>query len=72
MSTPPSATARELPHPDLRDVQLPQVLFALSDPARLDLVRELSAQGELSVAQCQAMGADVPKSTFSGVSVRQW
>ena len=54
-----------MPHPDLRDVQLPQVLFALSDPARLDLVRELSAQGELSVAQCQAMGADVPKSTFS-------
>lgn len=65
MSTTSSATARELPHPDLQDVQLPQVLFALSDPARLDLVRELSAQGELSVAQCQATGPDVPKSTFS-------
>ena len=58
-------TARDLPHPDLADVPLPQVLFALSDPTRLDLVRELAAQGPLSVAQCQAAGVDVPKSTFS-------
>lgn len=49
----------------MADVSLPQVLFALSDPIRLDLVRELAAQGPLSVAQCQAAGGDVPKSTFS-------
>lgn len=60
-----STTARDLPHPDLVDVALPQVLFALSDPTRLDLVRQLAAQGPLSVAQCQAAGGDVPKSTFS-------
>lgn len=60
-----SPTARDLPHPDLADVTLPQVLFALSDPTRLDLVRQLAAQGPLSVAQCQAAGGDVPKSTFS-------
>lgn len=60
-----SSTARDLPHPDLEDVTLPQALFALSDPTRLDLVRELAAQGPLSVAQCQAAGGDVPKSTFS-------
>lgn len=60
-----STTARALPHPDIAEVSLPQVLFALSDPARLDLVRELAAQGPLSVAQCQAAGGDVPKSTFS-------
>jgi DNA-binding transcriptional ArsR family regulator len=60
-----SDTTRELPHPDLADVQLPEVLFALSDPARLDLVRQLAAQGPLTVAQCQATGGDVPKSTFS-------
>lgn len=60
-----TSTARRLPHPDLVDVQLPAVLFALSDPARLDLVRELAAQGPLTVAQCQATGSDVPKSTFS-------
>jgi DNA-binding transcriptional ArsR family regulator len=56
---------REMPHPELADVQLPAVLFALSDPARLDLVRQLAAQGPLTVAQCQATDPDVPKSTFS-------
>lgn len=60
-----AATTRQLPHPDLADVELPAVLFALSDPARLDLVRELATHGPLSVAQCQASGPDVPKSTFS-------
>ena len=60
-----TATTRQLPHPDLADVELPSVLFALSDPARLDLVRQLAMQGALSVAQCQATGPDVPKSTFS-------
>jgi DNA-binding transcriptional ArsR family regulator len=59
------ATTRELPHPTLADVGLPAVLFALSDPARLDLVKELATQGPLTVAQCQAAGPEVPKSTFS-------
>ena len=62
------ATTRQLPHPDLAEVQLPAVLFALSDPARLDLVRGLAAQGPLTVAQCVEMtatGPEVPKSTFS-------
>jgi DNA-binding transcriptional ArsR family regulator len=60
-----TTTARELPHPELSDVELPAVLFALSDPARLELVRQLAAAGPLTVAQCQANGPDVPKSTFS-------
>lgn len=60
-----AATARYLAHPDLADVQLPAVLFALSDPARLQLLRDLDSQGPLTVAQCQAGGPDVPKSTFS-------
>ncbi|HJQ41850.1 MAG TPA: helix-turn-helix domain-containing protein [Jatrophihabitantaceae bacterium] len=60
-----TTTTRQLPHPPMREVQLPAVLFALSDPARLDLVRELDAQGPLTVAQCQANDPDVPKSTFS-------
>lgn len=60
-----SRAARDLPHPELADIELPAVLFALSDPARLDLVRELASQGPLTVAQCQATGGDVPKSTFS-------
>src|SRR4051794_6537489 len=60
-----STTTRELPHPDVADVQLPAVLFALSDPARLDLVRQLAVQGPQTVAQCQIIDPDVPKSTFS-------
>ena len=56
---------RELSHPDIGDVRLTAILFALSDPTRLDLVRELAAQGPLTVAQCQANDPDVPKSTFS-------
>lgn len=60
-----TASSRELPHPEFADLELPAVLFALSDPARLDLVRELATQGPLTVAQCQATGGDVPKSTFS-------
>ena len=60
-----TTTARVLPHPDLLDVELPAALFALSDPARLELVRQLAAQGPLTIAQCQANDPDVPKSTFS-------
>lgn len=60
-----TATTRELTHPDLADVELPTVLFALSDPARLDLIKNLAIEGTLTVAQCQANGPDVPKSTFS-------
>jgi DNA-binding transcriptional ArsR family regulator len=60
-----TTTARELLHPDLADVELPAVLFALSDPARLEIVKGLAAQGPLTVAQCQGYGPEVPKSTLS-------
>ena len=61
-----AATApRVLPHPGLAGVELTSVLFALSDPARLELVRLLAGEGPQTVAQCQIAGPDVPKSTFS-------
>jgi DNA-binding transcriptional ArsR family regulator len=60
-----AATSRLLEHPDLADVELTSVLFALSDPARLDLVRQLAAQGPQTVAQCQSVDPSAPKSTFS-------
>jgi DNA-binding transcriptional ArsR family regulator len=60
-----TSSARLLPHPELAAVQLPGVLFALSDPARLDLVRKLALQGPLTVAECHAADPAVPKSTFS-------
>ena len=53
-----------LPHPDLADVTLTDVLFALSDPARLQIVRDL-ANGPLEMAQCGATNPALPKSTKS-------
>jgi DNA-binding transcriptional ArsR family regulator len=60
-----TATSRILAHPDLADVELTTVLFALSDPARLELIRQLATQGPQTVAQCHIVDPDVPKSTFS-------
>ena len=60
-----ATTARIFEHPDLDDVALTTVLFALSDPARLDLIRQLAATGPQTVAQCHILDPTVPKSTFS-------
>lgn len=60
-----TSATRLLSHPDLAEVELPSVLFALSDPARLELVRKLAARGPLTVAECQAADPGVPKSSFS-------
>jgi DNA-binding transcriptional ArsR family regulator len=57
-------SSRELPHPDAADLLLTDVLFALSDPARLEIARRL-AEGPLEVAACQPTGGDIPKSTLS-------
>lgn len=54
----------ELPHPDVRDVPLTDILFALSDPARLALVRDL-ADGPLDMASCVLTDPPLPKSTKS-------
>nr|MCW2727431.1 transcriptional regulator [Aeromicrobium sp.] len=58
------ATVTRLPHPDMSEVRLTDVLFALSDPARLEIVREL-ADGPLSMAECGATNPALPKSTKS-------
>jgi DNA-binding transcriptional ArsR family regulator len=58
------ATITRLPHPEIEDVQLTEVLFALSDPARLEIVREL-ADGPLSMAECGLINPALPKSTRS-------
>ena len=60
-----TTTSRDLIHPDVADVALTDVLFALSDPARLDLVRLLAADGPQSVTNCQVVDPRSPKSTFS-------
>lgn len=53
---------RALSHPPPDDLSLPSVLHALSDPVRLEIVRELDVGGELS---CSRLAAPVSKSTLS-------
>lgn len=60
-----TSATRILEHPDLSTVDLTTVLFALSDPARLELVRLLAADGPQTVTKCHLIDPDVPKSTFS-------
>lgn len=59
------AATKMLDHPDVADVALTSVLFALSDPARLELIRLIAIEGPQTVAQCQVVDPDAPKSTFS-------
>jgi DNA-binding transcriptional ArsR family regulator len=55
---------RPIAHPALSEITLPYVLYALSDPIRLEIVRRLKdAGGELSCAD--ATGTILPKSTMS-------
>ena len=53
----------DLQHPAVIDLELPDVLFALSDPARLAIVRQLADQQV--EATCQSVALDMPKSTRS-------
>jgi len=49
-------------HPTRADLSLPAVLYALSDPTRLAIVRMLAAAGERS---CGGFGLPLPKPTLS-------
>jgi DNA-binding transcriptional ArsR family regulator len=53
---------RALKHPDLDDIELTRVLYALSDPVRLGVVRQLAREGE---ATCAALDGGRPKSSMS-------
>ncbi len=53
---------RELPHPPRNKISLPAVLHALSDPTRLDIVRQLSESPDLCSGNCDTT---VAKSTLS-------
>jgi DNA-binding transcriptional ArsR family regulator len=53
---------RPLPQPATGDLDLATVLHALGDPVRLELVRILAEQDEIT---CAPPGLDVPKSTMS-------
>ncbi|HWD68995.1 MAG TPA: metalloregulator ArsR/SmtB family transcription factor [Solirubrobacteraceae bacterium] len=51
-----------IPHPDLEQLRLTDVLHALSDPVRLEIVRLLGIHGELS---CGRLEVSVSKSTLT-------
>jgi len=54
--------ARFYAHPPPENVTLPRVLFALSDPVRLAMVRILAQRG---VVNSLELGPDMPKSTVA-------
>jgi DNA-binding transcriptional ArsR family regulator len=49
-------------HPEIENVSLAGVLYALGDPVRLEIVRRLAEQGELP---CAALCIPIAKSTLS-------
>jgi DNA-binding transcriptional ArsR family regulator len=53
---------RTVHHPRVEELSLPDVLHALSDPVRLEIVRLL---GDLEERPCSAVEAKVAKSTLS-------
>lgn len=53
---------RAIHHPPIEDLALTRVLYALSDPVRLGVVRQLAEAGE---ATCSALDGGRPKSSMS-------
>lgn len=53
---------RLLYHPDRKEIALPGVLYALGDPVRLEVVKRLAVEGEMS---CSALCGEIAKSTLS-------
>lgn len=49
-------------HPDVDEIGIPRVLFALSEPLRLNMVRMLAEQGETDSIE---LGPDLPRSTLT-------
>lgn len=56
------APMRPFLHPASETLELPRVLHALADPARLDIVRRIARGGELT---CGALTDERPKSSMS-------
>ncbi|GAA1260985.1 helix-turn-helix domain-containing protein [Oryzihumus leptocrescens] len=52
-------------HPEVSDIELTEVLFALSDPSRLAIVQLLASGASGELMTCQSVGGDLAKSTRS-------
>jgi len=53
---------RTYEHPETCDIAIPRVLFALSEPLRLNMVRMLAEHGEVDSID---LGPDLPRSTLT-------
>jgi len=53
---------RSYKHPQISEIRLEDVFYALSDPVRLEIVRHLDRNGE---ASCATLDAGRPKSSMS-------
>lgn len=49
-------------HPDTEAIAIPRVLFALSEPLRLNMVRTLAERGDVDSIE---LGPDLPRSTLT-------
>lgn len=49
-------------HPETEEIAIPRVLFALSEPLRLSMVRILAERGEVDSIE---LGPDLPRSTLT-------
>lgn len=49
-------------HPDTDEIAIPRVLFALSEPLRLNMVRRLATDGEVDSID---LGPELPRSTLT-------
>ena len=57
---------RNFTHPRAEEIELPTLLFALSDPTRLGIVAALAGGAEHSAGElCSTLADDIPKSTMS-------
>ena len=60
----------ELPHPDRAELRLADVLFALSDPDRLDIVRQLAAWAAILAVPTAIAG--IYGMNFANMPELQW
>ncbi|MFB9203848.1 ArsR/SmtB family transcription factor [Nonomuraea spiralis] len=56
------APSRVYQHPEVDEIAIPRVLFALSEPLRLSMVRMLAERGEVDSIE---LGPDLPRSTLT-------
>ncbi|MEM6256223.1 MAG: ArsR family transcriptional regulator [Cyanobacteria bacterium P01_D01_bin.156] len=54
---------RSIPHPDISQITLTEVLYALGDPVRLKIVKTIASKGEQACRSCG--GDEIAKSTLS-------